>query len=230
MKVYKGTRLGGQKTVTVDGRPLVGLFPSDPRRNVPFDWGSQPASRGAIHLAEALLANCTGRKYANPLARAFADERLSKLPFTEWTIESEEIEKWLRLRGAIAGSTQRSGWPPAVPEEVGSSAGELKLNDFPRSPDWLNSLRDRINPDSLANHGFPRPKDVRLSRSPDSTGEDALYVYLVFPDRTPEGAFAWDKIEPMVSWVRNLIWTETGARLWPYVKVKRERELAGGLA
>jgi hypothetical protein len=94
----------------------------------------------------------------------------------------------------------------------------------------LETLQERIKPDVLARHGFPRPKDVRLSRTKDSTGEDAFYIYLVFPDRTPEEAFAWEKIEPMVSWVRNLILTETGARLWPYVKVKREKELAGGLA
>lgn len=95
--------------------------------------------------------------------------------------------------------------------------------------DTLNDLRERIKPDELAKQGFPRPKSVRLSRATDSTGEAAFYVYLIFPDNTPDGKLAWKKIEPMVSWVRNLIWTETGAQLWPYVKVKRQKELAGGL-
>jgi hypothetical protein len=96
--------------------------------------------------------------------------------------------------------------------------------------DALNQIRERIKPDELARHGFPRPKEVLLTKGTDSSGDDAFYVFLVFPDKTPEKALAWKKIEPMVSWVRDLIWTETGAQLWPYVKVKRQRELAGGLA
>jgi hypothetical protein len=100
----------------------------------------------------------------------------------------------------------------------------------PYRADWLDSLRERIKPDELAKHGFPRPRDVQLSRSTDSTGEDAFYVFLVFPDKTPDDALAWKKIESMVSWVRDLIWTETGERFWPYVKVKRQRQLAGGVS
>ncbi len=96
--------------------------------------------------------------------------------------------------------------------------------------DPLNRLRERIKPEELVKHGFPRPKDVQLSRGTDSSGEEAFYVYLVFPNKTPDESLAWKKIEPMVSWVRNLIWTETGAQLWPYVKVRRQKELAGGMA
>jgi hypothetical protein len=97
-------------------------------------------------------------------------------------------------------------------------------------PGSLDRLRERIKPEELAKQGFPRPKDVRLSQHPDSTGEEAFYVYLVFPDKTPDENLAWRNIEPMVSWVRNLIWNETGAQLWPYVKVRRQKELSGGLA
>ena len=74
----------------------------------------------------------------------------------------------------------------------------------------FDSLRQRIKPDELAKHGFPRPKDVRLSRGTGIAGEEACYVYLVFPDKTPDEDLAWRKIEPMVSWVRDLLWTETG--------------------
>lgn len=95
--------------------------------------------------------------------------------------------------------------------------------------DTLNTIRERIKPDELARQGFPRPKIVRFTKGIDSSGDEAFYVFLVFPDKTPEKALAWKKIEPMVSWVRDLIWTETGERLWPYVKVKRQKELAGGL-
>jgi len=93
----------------------------------------------------------------------------------------------------------------------------------------LTDLRDRINPDELAKRGFPRPEDVRIWRDTDSGGEEAFHVYLVFPDDTPDQTLAWEKVEQMVAWVRDLIWTETGERLWPYVRVKRQHELAGGL-
>ncbi|HWY75155.1 MAG TPA: hypothetical protein VN281_06040 [Verrucomicrobiae bacterium] len=96
--------------------------------------------------------------------------------------------------------------------------------------DALNDLRERIKPDELAKRGFPRPRDVQLFRGTDSTGEESFYVYLVFPDKTPDKNLAWKKIEPMVSWVRELILTETDHRLWPYVKVGRKKELAGRLA
>ncbi len=94
--------------------------------------------------------------------------------------------------------------------------------------DTLDNLRERIKPDELARHGFPRPKSVLLTKGSDSSGDDAFYVFLVFPDNTPEKALVWEKVEPMVSWVRDLIWTEMGERLWPYVKVKLQKQLAGG--
>ena len=78
--------------------------------------------------------------------------------------------------------------------------------------DTLDNLRERIKPDELARHGFPRPKNVLLTKGTDSGGDEAFYVFLVFPNKTPEKALAWKKIEPMVSWVRDLIWSETGER------------------
>ena len=96
--------------------------------------------------------------------------------------------------------------------------------------DTLDNLRRKIQPEELARHGFPRPKNVVLTKRLDSTGEEAFYIFLVFSDKTLEKSLAWKRIEPMVSWVRDLIWNETGAQLWPYVKVKREKEMAGGLA
>jgi hypothetical protein len=206
MKVYEGRSESGRKTVTVDGKQLSDLYSSDIRRNVPFDWGTQPPSPGAVHLAEALFFDHFGNSTQKSLARAFANDKLATLS-ADWKFGSEQIDEWVQNRCRIGYSASQAG---------------LSFN-------LLNSLHERIKPDELVKHGFPRPNDVRLSQSTDSTGEEAYYVYLVFPDRTPEEALAWKKIEPMVSWVRNLIWTETGTRLWPYVKVKRYKELAGGL-
>ena len=234
MKVYRGKIDGRQKIVTVNGRPLAMRYFSNERRNVPFDWGIE--SPGAQHLAEALLTDCAGANPADFLVQDFAREVVSQLP-ADWEFKSEEVEKWRRIKCAVGQSVQKAIHAPSAFAESPPSLVLRSPSDSPnfpvdpsKRPSWLAGLRERIKPEELAKQGFPRPKDVRLSRSADSTGEDAYYVYLVFPDKTPEEALAWEKIEPMVSWVRNLIWTETGARLWPYVKVKRQKELTGGVA
>ncbi len=96
--------------------------------------------------------------------------------------------------------------------------------------DDLDEIRERIKPDELVKQGFPRLRDVQIFRGIDSAGEESFYVYLVFPDRTPDKNLAWKRIAPMVSSVRDLIWNETGARLWPYVKVDHRKEFSGRLA
>jgi len=89
----------------------------------------------------------------------------------------------------------------------------------------LDNIRDQIQPDELTKHGFPRPKRVSLIEGTDSEGEEAFHIYLVFPDDTRDEDLAWNKIEPMVSWVRNFVWEKTGETRWPYVRVKREKEI-----
>jgi len=236
MKIYIGKSDGGQRTVTVDGQPSVPRYASSKRRNVPFDWGIE--SPGSRHLAEELLADCAGVRTSRFVADHFATKVVSKLP-ANWVINSGEVEKWLRLTHKIGHSIQQAINEPSSVAEAAPSSVALRPKDFPdfpinplklHRPDWLESLRERIKPDVLAKRRFPRPKEVRISRSTDSTGEEAFYVYLIFPDSTPDEKLAWKKIEPMVSWVRNLIWTETGAQLWPYVKVKRQKEMSGGLS
>ena len=66
-----------------------------------------------------------------------------------------------------------------------------------------------IQPNELAKHGFPRPKRVSLIEGNDSEGEEAFHIYLVFPDDTRDEDLAWNKIEPMVSWVRNFVWEKS---------------------
>jgi len=94
----------------------------------------------------------------------------------------------------------------------------------------LNEVRAEIQPDKLKEAGFPRPQRVSIIEGVNSDEEKAYYVYLVYPNRTPEAALAWSNIEPMVSWVRKYVWDHTGQNTWPYVKVKREQELPPELA
>jgi hypothetical protein len=227
MKEYRGRIEGGRRIVTVDGKPLPKLYPSNLHRNVEFEWGSASglgdslrcASPGEVHLAEAILANLSGSSFVDPLAGEFATEHISTLG-ARWMLPSGEIEKWLRLRRSIAESTA-SGSDSRDPVRVAT--------DFPSFSGRINSFQDRIKPEELVKRGFPRPDDVLVSRNKDSTGDEAFYIYLVFPDKTPDRALAWDKVEPMVSWVQNLVWTETGGLMWPYVKIKRHKELTGSL-
>jgi hypothetical protein len=93
----------------------------------------------------------------------------------------------------------------------------------------LDDIRGQLQPGELAKRGFPVPKRISLMEGTDSEGEEAFHIYLVFPDNTPDEELAWNKIEPMVSWVRNLVWEGTGETRWPYIRVKREREIVAAL-
>lgn len=93
----------------------------------------------------------------------------------------------------------------------------------------LDKVREDIQPAKLAQHGFPRPARVSLIEGTDSDGEEAFHVYLIFSDATPDEQLQWAKIEPMVSWVRDRVWQAMGETRWPYVKVKRQADVAAEL-
>ncbi|HZM05632.1 MAG TPA: hypothetical protein VFC44_21730 [Candidatus Saccharimonadales bacterium] len=86
------------------------------------------------------------------------------------------------------------------------------------------SLASLVQPSKLAKKDFSVPNRVCVTSGTDHTGEDAYYVYLVFPDNTPDESLSWDKIKQMVRWVRGQIWKANGEERWPYVRVKRESE------
>lgn len=94
----------------------------------------------------------------------------------------------------------------------------------------LDTLRGQIQPDALAEQGFPRPKRVSLLETRDSEGEEAFRIYIVFSDDTPDQTLALKNIEPMISWVRDLVWQGTGQQRWPYVRVKREKDILAELS
>lgn len=93
----------------------------------------------------------------------------------------------------------------------------------------LKQVREEIQPTKLAERGFPQPDRVALIEGTDSEGEEAFHIYLVFSDETPDEKLQWAKIEPMVSWVRSHVWQATGERRWPYVRVKRQKDVAAEL-
>lgn len=93
-------------------------------------------------------------------------------------------------------------------------------------PTSLDEVLTKINPEAIKAEGFSKPKSVHLMKGMDGEGEEALFVYVVYPDNTPDQQLAWAKIEPLVSWVRDIVWQTTGLSQWPYVWVKRESEIS----
>jgi hypothetical protein len=144
---------------------------------------------------------------------------------TCWTTRAEALAitaKRQLLKGSLSGIAARSAaLGLTVPTSSSYRSSEMPTAD--RQP--LDDIRDQIQPNELAKHGFPRPKRVSLIEGNDSEGEEAFHIYLVFPDDTRDEDLAWNKIEPMVSWVRKFVWEKTGQTRWPYVRVKREKEI-----
>jgi hypothetical protein len=87
------------------------------------------------------------------------------------------------------------------------------------------TLTNLIQPEKLAAHGFLRPQSISLAEGTDHSGEAAYYVFLVYPDSTPDDQLAWSKVKPMVQWVRNAIRAATAEERWPYVRVVREADV-----
>ena len=89
------------------------------------------------------------------------------------------------------------------------------------------SLAELVQPEKLAEQGFPVPNRVSVTLGTDHTGEEVYRVYLVFADDTPGASLAWGNAKRMVRWVQDRIWKASGEERWPYVHVKRESEFLG---
>ena len=85
-------------------------------------------------------------------------------------------------------------------------------------------LAELIQPRELARQGFAEPSRVSVIFGTDHSGEEAYYVYLVFPDETPEEALTWKKVKPMIQWVRARIREADEFQHWAYVRALRESE------
>lgn len=91
------------------------------------------------------------------------------------------------------------------------------------------TLEALISPKVLGAQGFPKPKKVAVTFAEDHTGTPSYFVYLIFPNATSDSAISWHKIQPMITWVRDVVRREDGERHWPYVQVKREKQMRGEL-
>ncbi len=144
MKTYRGQISGGQCSVTVDGQPLRMIYPKGNRWFFPFEWGIE--SPGSEHLAQAILFDCVAETAMRRLGRAFMIQHVSRLP-TLWTIQSNEIEKWVKIRVRTGHSVQKTCFAAPGSEAPPPPAQPLRSSDFPTFP--VDPLK-RNRPKALA--------------------------------------------------------------------------------
>ncbi|HVY72222.1 MAG TPA: hypothetical protein VHH73_19975 [Verrucomicrobiae bacterium] len=94
----------------------------------------------------------------------------------------------------------------------------------------VEALEELVQPAKIAAQGFRAPKQVRVVSSNDHSGDEAYYVYLIFPDETTDTALGWNKVKTMARWVQEEIWAANKWQRWPYIQIKRESELPDNLS
>jgi len=82
-----------------------------------------------------------------------------------------------------------------------------------------------VSPDQLAHNGFPKPKRVVVTEQTDSSGDDAYYVWVIYPDRVSKNKLAWETVRPMQEWIEEKIRQAVNFERWPYVQVKLESHI-----
>ena len=69
----------------------------------------------------------------------------------------------------------------------------------------------------------PEVVDVRFEVGLDSTGDEAVFVWIILSDKTPKRDFARDRLSVLEGAVRSAL-TEKQVYAWPYVRFRTESE------
>jgi hypothetical protein len=78
-----------------------------------------------------------------------------------------------------------------------------------------------VTPDILAAQGFKKPKKVVVTEGTDSTGDEAYYVWIVYPDSTPQKELSLRNTSPLQNWIREQISGVAGEDRYVYVMIKQ---------
>ncbi len=75
----------------------------------------------------------------------------------------------------------------------------------------------------------PRPRVVGLHRElgQDSLGRDAVFVWALLANETPQEELAPERVQPVITAIHDAIWQklgEAGLELRPYVNFRRQAE------
>ncbi|MBI1849459.1 MAG: hypothetical protein HYR85_03840 [Planctomycetes bacterium] len=75
---------------------------------------------------------------------------------------------------------------------------------------------------------LPKPNrvvDIRFKRDQEWTGEDAVWIWVILDDRTPEKERAYVKLMPIFDAIEKAV-SASGLGLWPHVRVRMRSEQA----
>lgn len=86
----------------------------------------------------------------------------------------------------------------------------------------MKNFADKMR-DALRAKNYSQVRRVIIQEGPDWTGNESLFVWVLVDDSLPDEDLSWNKIEPLVEEARaqSLAYNR---ELYPYVKVKHERE------
>jgi hypothetical protein len=110
MKTYRGTRCGGDVTVTVDGKPLPVCHELRNHSPSGFEWGYSGA--GPSQLALAILADYRGPKFAIAWYQVFQWHTVKGLPKQSWQLTAEQLDRILAEFTASVPTSRAEVWEP----------------------------------------------------------------------------------------------------------------------
>lgn len=84
----------------------------------------------------------------------------------------------------------------------------------------LEEVRKRVHPNQsrtpAPEPGGLKVLEVKVDEYSDSSGEDALEVFVVVPDKTSDEQLRWDNVEPIDQWIRERL-REAGETRFAYI-------------
>lgn len=86
----------------------------------------------------------------------------------------------------------------------------------------MDKIKDKLKA-ILAREGFGTVREIIIEQGPDSTGDEALFVWLLLDDKVRDDDLDWNKIEPLVTQARTQM-RQLKPEFYPYVRVRRVRE------
>lgn len=75
----------------------------------------------------------------------------------------------------------------------------------------------------LHEKGFETVREIVIERGPDSTGDPALFVWLLLDDGVTDKKLAYEFVSPLLDVARRQM-RDWEPDLYPYVRVRRVRE------
>ena len=87
----------------------------------------------------------------------------------------------------------------------------------------LSDIQKLLDPASLDLPDSPRVVRIELEEGFDSTGDPALYIWVLLADDTPDEEQTWQKVREIRRIIRETLHDAQEER-WPYVRFRTESE------